>query len=92
MPISPHLLNVLCCPITRHQLKLLTPEMVSRLNEAIERDEVLQAGGSAVKEPIDNALISLDGEWIYRIVDEIPVMLADQAIAVSESLRAAMEL
>lgn len=87
MTVSQHLLDILCCPITHVALKPLGSAALVHLNEAIARGEIQQADGSPVTTPLQDGLVTLGGEWIYRIDDDIPVMLADQAISVPASLR-----
>ena len=41
-------------------------------------------GGSALTTPTAAALITRDGRSIYRIEDDIPVMLPDEAIATAQ--------
>lgn len=78
------LLDILCCPATKQPLRPLTRMELEALNRAI-------AGGAArttAQEPVNSALaaglITADGKRVYRIDDDIPVMLADEAIAVSQ--------
>ena len=71
------LLDILCCPATKQPLRPLTRTELDALNRAIgaggTRTAVLAAG-----------LITVDGKRVYRIDDDIPVMLADEAIVVSQ--------
>lgn len=80
MPISHHLLAILRCPISHALLKPLEPNQLACLNDAIGRGEIHHDDGVQIKNPLTAGLITLTGTWIYRIDDEIPVMLAEQAI------------
>ena len=75
------LLDILCCPTTRLPLRLLDAGELTALNRAIGEGAVADAGGTRIGEPLGAGLITRDGRTIYRVEDDIPVMLADQAIA-----------
>lgn len=78
------LLDILCCPTTRAPLRLLAEPEIAALNREIAAGGVADAGGSRCEGPVHAALITRDGRTIYRIEDDIPVMLADAAIATSQ--------
>lgn len=80
MPISHHLLDILRCPISHDPLKPLEPELLTRLNGAIGLGEIHHDDGLLITQPLTAGLITLTGKWIYRIDDDIPVMLVEQAI------------
>jgi len=80
MPISKDLLDILCCPRTKVPVRMMTEQQVAELNAKIEQGGVVTQDGSAVEKPLQEGLITEDGETIYRIDDGIPVMLVDQGI------------
>lgn len=84
MPISPDLLQILCCPSSKTPVELLTPSQVEQLNAAIEAGAVRYADGSAVKRALEEGLVTTDGLTVYRIDDSIPVMLVDWAIPTAQ--------
>ena len=71
------LLDILCCPATKQPLRPLTRTELDALNRAI-------AGGGAQTAALAAGLITADGKRVYRIDDDIPVMLADEAIMVAQ--------
>jgi uncharacterized protein YbaR (Trm112 family) len=75
------LLDILCCPTTRQPLRLLNPEELAVLAREIDAGHVTTAVGRAVTDAPGGALITTNGRTIYRIEDDIPVLLADEAIA-----------
>jgi len=75
------LLDILCCPVTKVPLRLLAANELSALNTAISSGSVLNSAGTHVDATLPAALMTCDGRTIYRIEDDIPVMLADEAIA-----------
>jgi uncharacterized protein YbaR (Trm112 family) len=78
------LLDILVCPTTKVPLRLLTDAEVATLNRAIASSPVHNGAGAPVKMPIAAGLITRDGRTIYRIEDDIPVMLGDEAITTSQ--------
>ncbi|MEO7433102.1 MAG: Trm112 family protein [Dokdonella sp.] len=78
------LLDILCCPTTRLPLRIMTDTERAALNQGILGDSVINGGGARVSQPVANGLITRDGRTVYRIDDDIPVMLADEAIATSQ--------
>jgi uncharacterized protein YbaR (Trm112 family) len=79
------LLDILCCPVTKSPLRLLAEAELAALNGAILAAQgVVSANGARVPAAIAGGLITLDGRSIYRLEDDIPVMLADEAIATSQ--------
>lgn len=81
MAIDRKLLDILCCPATGVPLVLLSKDKLERLNARISAGEVRQFNDEAVAAPLREALITENGERIYRVDDGIPVMLEDLAIS-----------
>ena len=80
MPIKDDLLEILCCPETKKPLKMVPDEVVQEINEKVAASQVKYTSGSEVKDPLDEALVTVDGERIYVIRDSIPIMLVDECI------------
>ena len=80
MPISDDLLEILCCPMTKTPVEMLSAEKLADLNKRIEAGAVKYADDSAVEKPLEEGLVTTDGKTVYRIQEEIPVMLVDQGI------------
>ena len=78
------LLDILCCPVTKEPLRLLAGNELATLNAAIASGQVQNNAGTRISATIQAALMTRDGRTIYRIEDDIPVMLADEAIATSQ--------
>ncbi|MDX1450524.1 MAG: Trm112 family protein [Acidimicrobiia bacterium] len=78
--VDPEILEILACPETKTPVRLADPEVVRRLNRAIEEGEVLNRGGQPVTDALEEALIREDGLLIYPVRDDIPIMLVDEAI------------
>ena len=80
MPISQDLLEILCCPRTRVPVEMLSQELLGELNEKIEHGAVKYYDGKPVDKPLQEGLVTEDGAVVYRIDDNIPVMLVEQGI------------
>ena len=80
MPINPDLLEILCCPASKTPVEMLAGERLDRLNAAIAAGYVRYTDGAAVEAPLEEALVTTDGQTVYRIDDGIPVMLVDRGI------------
>ena len=80
MPVSKELLEILCCPKTRVSLVELTDEQIDAVNKQISSKDVTYADGKKVDKPLDEGLITEDKQIIYRVDDEIPIMLIDMGI------------
>jgi len=78
------LLDILCCPTTKAPLRLLSETELAALNLGIGAKSVRFENGVEVAAGLTAGLITRDGRTIYRIEDDIPVMLADEAISTSQ--------
>lgn len=78
------LLDILCCPATKQPLRPLTRAELETLNRAIAGGGAQTAAQAPVSAALAAGLITADGKRVYRIDDDIPVMLADEAIMVSQ--------
>ena len=67
--IDPELLNLLRCPVTRQRLRVAPAEVLATVNSKLPQ------GGLA------EGLMREDGRAVYPIREGIPVLLADEAIA-----------
>lgn len=78
------LLDILCCPVTKTPVKLLSHAQLDALNREISQHAAKTTAGAEVRSTLGAGLITTDGKLIYRIDDDIPVMLADEAIATTQ--------
>jgi uncharacterized protein YbaR (Trm112 family) len=84
--VNIHLLQILRCPQDHSELSLADAALVAKVNERIAAGTLVTVGGQSIKKPIDGGLIRAAGDLMYQIVGGIPVMLADEAINVSQIL------
>ncbi len=80
MPISEQLLEILRCPATKAPLRPLSNDEVGELNARIGNEEVKYQDGNVVDKPLEEGLITEDGATVYRIDENIPVMLIEMGI------------
>jgi uncharacterized protein YbaR (Trm112 family) len=80
------LLDILCCPETKQDLRLAGSEELRDLNLAIGRGAVRDAQGRSVTESVEDALVRTDGLRAYPVRGGIPVLLLDEAL-VLEGIR-----
>ncbi len=78
------LLDILVCPLTRQPLQLLDSAGLEALNRAIATGGVLRNDGSPQREALREALLTRDRKTVYRIDDDIPVLLAEEALATAQ--------
>jgi uncharacterized protein YbaR (Trm112 family) len=78
------LLDILCCPVSKSPVRLLSRAQLEVINAAIRGGTVETVAGAAVGTALAAGLVTEDGKVIYRIEDDIPVMLADEAIGTTQ--------
>lgn len=82
--MDPRLLDILCCPVSKTPLRRLAESELAALNQAIDAGRAVNAAGTRIAGAVEAGLITRDGRTIYRVEEDIPVMLADEAIAASQ--------
>ena len=84
MPVDRKLLELLVCPITKQPVRPLDEERLAKVNALVEKGELRYRDGSKVEQPLAEALITANGGSLYRVDDNIPVMLEEQSIPCSQ--------
>jgi uncharacterized protein len=82
--ILSELLKILVCPENQSSLTLASGELIARLNAAIVRGQLKNKAGQKVEKRLDGGLVRADQKVLYPIVDEIPMMLVDEAIPLEQ--------
>lgn len=76
------LLDILVCPVSGAALTLADADTLTRANNAIRSGDARHADGSPVYAPLEKALLTDDGATLYRVEDDIPLMLPDRGIEI----------
>ena len=78
--IEGKLVDLLRCPQDRSRLRVAPPEVVDRINRAIDAGTAVNLAGERAEKRIDAGLIREAGDLLYPVIDDIPVMLPDEAL------------
>jgi uncharacterized protein YbaR (Trm112 family) len=79
-PFDVALLKILRCPETRQELQVASSAVVEKLNGQITAGGLKNRTGQIVSEKIAGGLIRADNKFLYPILDNIPILLVDEAI------------
>ena len=82
--VSKQLLEMLVCPVDKTPLTPADSDLMARLNRQIASGGVVNRAGVAVEQGIEAGLVRQDGKLLYIVRDEIPLMLADEAIPLDQ--------
>ena len=79
--IHPDLLAILACPESRQPLAHADEATLKGLNDRIAAGGVVNVGGDEVSAPLEAGLVREDGQLVYPVRDDIPVLLREEGIA-----------
>jgi uncharacterized protein YbaR (Trm112 family) len=79
--VEKELLALLACPQTHQALREAPPELLERLNARIAAGELVNQGGTKLALPLTEALVRDDGKVAYPVLDGIPMLIAEEALA-----------
>ena len=82
--LSPEFVKSTRCLHTGSPLRLAEPSLVARLNRAIVKGDLRNKLGELITRSLDAALINEVGDLVYPVIDDIPVLLRDEAIDVGQ--------
>ena len=84
MSINTDLLDIICCPVTRLPLRVMSAEQLQTLNRRIAEGTLVGRDGGQLNGPLTEALVTRDGKLAYPVRDGIPVLLEDSGIMLSQ--------
>lgn len=84
-PLPNDLLALLVCPKTKQPLIRLPADQLAALNQRIAAGEVCDLEGTPLEAPLTEALITRNGNTIYPVVEDMPVLLEGRGIVVESA-------
>ena len=87
MNIDPKLLAILVCPENRLPVTPAPDEVIDEVNSGIRRGQVKNRNGEIISEELDGGLMRQDGQVLYPVREDIPVMLIEEGIPLSGASR-----
>ncbi|MEO8351786.1 MAG: hypothetical protein ABI680_08640 [Chthoniobacteraceae bacterium] len=81
--ISTDLLSLLRCPISGQPLATADQTLLDRLEASRIAGALKNRSGESVTHPLVDGLIREDKRLFYPIVDDLPVLLPEEAIEIS---------
>ena len=85
MALNPRLLEILVCPENKTSVRLAEPEIIAALNKQVAAGSLKNRDGDLVREPLEGGLIREDGQYLYPIRQDIPVMVIAEGIPLSHT-------
>lgn len=79
--IDQKLLDILVCPETRQTLRRADDAVLEEVNASIARGSLSNRGGEPVTVTVAEGLLREDGDVLYPVRDDIPIMLIDESIS-----------
>ena len=80
--MDPNLLNIICCPVTREKLSIVTSKQLEFINTEIVKNNLIKLDGSIAEKPQSKALINATKTLLYPIEEDIPILLEGKAIEI----------
>ncbi len=78
--ISKKLVNILACPVNHKALTLATSEIINKINSKITEKKCYTVTKIQVKSLLKAALYEPSSGLVYRIENDIPILLPEEAI------------
>jgi uncharacterized protein YbaR (Trm112 family) len=76
----PQFAEILRCPETRQKLSVAPAELLQWMRDEQAAGRLFYKSGKYVTDPVTAGLVREDGRMFYPVINDIPVMLKDEAI------------
>ncbi len=77
------LLDLIRCPITMETLGVATEERTERLRAELRAGKLVNRIGASLTVDFQSGLVNESSTWYYPVIDDIPMLVPDEAIAIS---------
>jgi uncharacterized protein YbaR (Trm112 family) len=78
--ITEEFLEMLRCPASQQRLNRADAALVASMNGEIAAGRLRNRAGLSIARPVDELLVCDDGRFAYPVIDDIPILLADEAV------------
>ncbi len=78
-------ISFLRCPITQSPLRWADVSLIRKLNERCRTGRLVNRGGRSLDQALDAGLIDLGSRFLYPVRNEIPTLVAEEAIPLAEA-------
>ena len=69
------------CPITNQKLQIADDSDFDKLRRALQEGRLKNRLGEPVKELAESGMVDECHQWFYPIVNDIPTLIADEAVS-----------
>jgi len=80
MTLDRKLLEILVCPVTKQPVFPLDQAQLDKVNQCIAQGKLHAQNGDKLNTPLQQALITRNGNTLYRVDDGVPVMLEEESV------------
>jgi len=80
MTLNRKLLEALVCPVTKQAVFALDQPRMDKVNRLISQGKIHAHSGRKLTAPLQQALITRNGNTLYRVDNGTPVMLENESV------------
>ena len=84
MSIDIEFLSILRCPESGAKLREAAKEQLAAVNQKIKTGTLSTRSGAVVSEAMTAALVTVDGQRLFQMLGDIPNLVIDDAIDLTE--------